>query len=117
MVDSREGEDRGKPGEMRTGGVSPVIGDIEETTTSAESGESSRSGARGVPRTAVQVLRSLNYPLARDDMVREAAGHGAESGLLDLLVHLPARVYGSADDVAGELQRSRPMVSKGQRPV
>ncbi|HIH02833.1 MAG TPA: DUF2795 domain-containing protein, partial [Methanoregulaceae archaeon] len=54
--------------------------------------------------TVMKALRGSTYPLSRDDLVRDAAGHRAEVGLPDLLARLPDRVYVSADDVAGELQ-------------
>ena len=94
----REEQDRGRPGEQSSGGISPVVGDIERTTSTA---------AGGTESPVMQALRGLKYPLARDDLEREAAGRGAPAGLLDLLARLPNRTYTSAEDVAGELQRSR----------
>ena len=102
----REGQDRGRPGEMGSGGISPVVGEIERTPPRPGPAPG-RPGGEGIAGTMQQTLRRLSYPLARDDMVREAAEHGAQGGLLDLLVHLPNRVYVSAEDVAEELGRSR----------
>ena len=101
MVD-REGQDWGEPGEMASGGVSPVIGDIERTT-----GESSATGGGRIAGTVMQALRGLTYPLRRDDVVRQAAEQGAPGGLMDLIIRLPDRVYVSAEDVARELQGFR----------
>jgi hypothetical protein len=39
-------------------------------------------------------------------MERETAEQGAPVELLDLNARLPNRLYGSAEDVAGELQRA-----------
>ncbi len=99
MVD-REGQDTGAPGEMESGGISPVIGDIERKVSA------SGPPARAIAGSVMQALRGLTYPLGRDDLVREAAGRGAPAELLDLLSRLPDRVYASAEDVAEELQRS-----------
>ncbi len=88
--------ERGKPGEMTEDGISPVAGDIERETAPA-------SGAGATTR----ILRGLSYPLARDDMVREAADHGAPRVLLDHLSRLPNRTYESSGDVAVELSRCR----------
>jgi hypothetical protein len=105
----RDWQDRGGPGEMESGGVSPVVGDIERSTTAPPPPDPPPAGPGGreLADTAVQTLRGMNYPLARDDLEREAAGRGAPAELLDLLARLPDRVYGSAEDVAGELRRAR----------
>lgn len=94
-MEDRDWQERGESGEMEGGGISPVVGDIERTTTSAST-----------PDTVTQVLLGLTYPLGRDDLVREAAVHGAKGSLLDQFTRLPDRVYISAEDAAEELQRS-----------
>ena len=96
----REGQDWGGPGEMASGGISPVIGDIERTPSPSAMGG-------GIAGTVMQTLRDLRYPLRRDDVVRQAAEHGAPGGVMDLVTRLPDRVYVSAEDVARELQGSR----------
>ena len=103
----RKGQARGGPGEQWSGGNGPVIGDIERMPPLPRPGPAPGEPDRwGVAGTVVQALRGLAYPLARDDLVREAAGRGAEGGILDILVHLPDRVYVSAEDVVEELGRS-----------
>jgi hypothetical protein len=94
----REEQDRGGPGEMASGGISPVIGDIERTPPPP---------GGGIAGTVMQTLRGLRYPLTRDGLARGAAEHGAPGGVMDLITRLPDRVYVSAEDVARELQGSR----------
>jgi hypothetical protein len=85
---------------MESGGITPVIGDLERTTTSVF-----KRGDRGSAGTAPEALCGLRFPLRRDDMERDAAERGAPVELLDLIARLPNRVYRSAGDVAGELHR------------
>lgn len=108
----REGQERGGPGEMESDGISPVVGDLERTTTAPprpgqEIGWPEGNDLETLAGTVMQALRDLKYPLTRDDLVREAAGRGVPGELLDPLTRLPDRVYESAEDVAGEMQRSR----------
>ena len=98
----REGRDRGRPGEMEAGGISPVVGDIERTPPMPAA-----PGGSGIADPVVQVLRGLRYPLTKAGLAREAAGRGAPGGLMDLLAWLPDRVYASAEDVVTELRRPR----------
>ena len=49
----REGQDRGAPGEMASGGISPVVGDIERTTAASATGG-------GIAGTVMQTLRDLS---------------------------------------------------------
>jgi hypothetical protein len=82
---------------MESGGISPVIGDIERTSLPPAPGG-------GIAGTVMQTLRGLRYPLRRDDVVREVAERGAPGGVMDLVTRLTDRVYVSAEDVARELQ-------------
>jgi hypothetical protein len=91
----REGRDRGEPDERSSGWISPVVGDIERTTTATAAG--------GTESPVMQALRSLTYPLVRDDLECAAEGRGAPAELLDLLARLPNWTYISAEDVTGEL--------------
>ena len=52
----REWQDTGEPVEMETGGISPVIGDIERTTTSEPT-----SGGGTPADTVTQAVRGLKY--------------------------------------------------------
>ena len=99
---NREGQGRGRPGEIYSGGIGPVIGDIERTPPMPGA-----PGGSGIAAPVLQVLRGLRYPLTKTGLAREAAERGAPGGLMDLLAWLPDRVYASAEDVAMELRRPR----------
>jgi len=86
---------------MESGGITPVIGDLERTATSGL-----KRGDRGSASTALEASRGRHFSLRRDEMERETAEQGAPVELLDLNARLPNRLYGSAEDVAGELQRA-----------
>lgn len=54
----------------------------------------------------MQALRSLNYPLTRADLAREAQQRNAPSQVTDVLNRMPDRPYASADDVATEARKA-----------
>jgi len=54
----------------------------------------------------MQALRSLQYPLTKADLAREAQQRNAPGQVADVLAKMPDRQYTSADDVAGEARKA-----------
>ena len=54
----------------------------------------------------MQALRSLNYPLGKADLAREAQQRNAPGQITDVLNKMPDRQYTSADDVAAEARKA-----------
>jgi len=54
----------------------------------------------------MQALRSLQYPLTKADLAREAQQRNAPGQVMDVLAKMPDRQYTSADDVAGEARKA-----------
>jgi hypothetical protein len=54
----------------------------------------------------MQALRSLQYPLTKADLAREAQQRNAPGQVTDILAKMPDRQYTSADDVAGEARKA-----------
>lgn len=46
-----------------------------------------------------QVLKGLNFPAQKEDLVRQAESNQADSGVLDMLKNIPPGMYDSAADV------------------
>ena len=67
-------------------------------------------GNRAMEEVAIsmimQALRSLDYPLSKADLDREAARRGAPGQVTDVLDKMPDREYTSADDVAAEARKA-----------
>ena len=67
-------------------------------------------GNRAMEEMAVgmimSALRSLDYPLSKADLDREAVTRGAPSQVMDVLDRIPDRQYVSADDVAAEARKA-----------
>lgn len=51
-------------------------------------------------------LRSLDYPLSKADLAREAGRRNAPGQVTDVLNRMPDRQYTSADDVAQEARKA-----------
>jgi len=51
------------------------------------------------PNDIAQFLKGLNFPAQKDDLVQQAESNQADSGMLDMLRHIPPGMYNSAGDV------------------
>jgi hypothetical protein len=54
----------------------------------------------------MSALRTLDYPLSKADLDREADRRGAPSQVTNVLKRMPDRQYTSADDVAAEARKA-----------
>jgi len=48
------------------------------------------------------ILKSMNYPLMKRDLVQQAKKHGASYAIIEALENIPDKRYTSADDVINE---------------
>ncbi|HEX5513714.1 MAG TPA: DUF2795 domain-containing protein [Gammaproteobacteria bacterium] len=51
------------------------------------------------PNEIAQVLKGLNFPAQKDEVVHQAEANQADGGILDMLRHLPPGAYNSLAEV------------------
>jgi hypothetical protein len=58
-----------------------------------------------MPTSSIEVrniLKSMNYPLTKKDLVQQAKKHGASYDIIEALENIPDKGYTSANDVINE---------------
>ena len=48
------------------------------------------------------ILKNLNYPLMKKDIVQQAKKHGTSGEIIQILENLPDKEYANADEVSKE---------------
>lgn len=58
-----------------------------------------------MPTSSIEIrniLKSMNYPLTKKDLVQQAKKHGASYEIIEVLENIPDKGYTSANDVINE---------------
>jgi len=58
-----------------------------------------------MPTSSIEIrniLKSMNYPLTKKDLVQQAKKHGASNDIIEVLEAIPEKGYASANDVINE---------------
>jgi len=58
-----------------------------------------------MPTSSIEIrniLKSMNYPLTKKDLVQQAKKHGASDDIIEVLDNIPEKGYNSANDVINE---------------